>query len=117
MMLSVPRAVASWLAALVEEAAHAPETLRLLRTTVGDLGRLPEQLEELAALLQGTTGTLDSAMADLSRILGGQVQQTLEHLDEAVSELRDTLTGLISVIPGARRALSGATPRISREPS
>ena len=117
MGISLPRAIASWSSSLLEEVVRAPETLRVMRTTLGDLARLPRQLDELAVLLERTTGTLDEAMAELSRLVGGQMQQTLGHLDEAVSELRDTLNGLIGVIPGARRALSGSLPKATREPS
>jgi len=97
-----------WLLSLAVELAHAPETLRRARTLVGDLGRLPAQLERLTETLERTTGGLEHSLGQFADAVGGGMQERLEHLDVVVSDLGSTLSALIGAIPGARRALQSA---------
>ena len=102
---------------------------------MGEVGRLPDQLEELTAALNRTTATIETTLPrlegvvielhhtvnELSATIGtsldglsdhmaGALGERLEHLDTVVSDLGRTLTSLIGSIPGARRALrSNAT--------
>lgn len=102
---ATPGSVLRWMTALGREAAHAPHTLRLAREALAELTRLPAQLERLTETLERTVAGLELSVGELSTAVGGGMHERLEHLDSVVSDLRDTLTGLIGVIPGMRRTL------------
>lgn len=103
-----------WMAALVREVSLAPRTARHARQVITDLARLPDQLDRLADTLERTAGSLELSIAELSVSVGGGMNDRLEHLDTVVSDLRDTLTGLIGAIPGVRRTLQSVV-RPSRD--
>jgi ABC-type transporter Mla subunit MlaD len=94
-----------WLAALGREVALAPRTLRRARQVLAELARLPDQLDRLTDTLERTAAGLEKSVGELSLSVGGGMNDRLEHLDAVVSDLRDTLTGLIGAIPGVRRTL------------
>lgn len=119
-----PNEVLAWVAALSNEIARAPQTLRQARRTLHELSRLPEQIDELTAALDRTTATIEHSLpeltstvigalhervANLDTLVGGAMAERLEHMDQVVSELGRTLTALIGSIPGARRALRAPT--------
>lgn len=103
-----------WTVALAREVALAPRTLRHARQTITDLARLPDQLDRVADTLERTAAGLEHSVAELSMSIGGGMNDRLEHLDTVVSDLRDTLTGLIGAIPGVRRTLQSVV-RPSRD--
>lgn len=100
-----PASVIRWFGALYTEIAHAPRTLRRARIVIEDLSKLPEQIEKLTLTLQDTVGLLQGSVGTLSDSISGVLGDRVEHLDTVVSDLRDTLSALIGVVPGARRAL------------
>lgn len=112
--MAAPDAGLRWLAALGREVALAPSTLRRARQAVTDLARLPDQLDRLTLTLERTAASLERSVGDLSVAVGGGMNDRLEHLDTVVSDLRDTLTGLIGAIPGVRRTLQSVV-RPSRD--
>lgn len=108
---------ARWTRALAEEVSRAPSTLRRARLLIADLARLPEQIEELTAALDRTTTTIEGSLAQLSDTVALGMNERLEHLDEVVSELNDTVgsvgsmvTGVLGSVPGVRRAVRASQP-------
>lgn len=106
-----------WTRALAEEVSRAPATLRRARLLIVELARLPEQIEELTAALDRTTTTIDGSLAHLSDTVALGMNDRLEHLDEVVSELNDTVgavgtmvTGVLGSVPGVRRAVRASQP-------
>jgi hypothetical protein len=112
--------VVKWTRLLVNEALQAPTTLRRARHVLGELGRLPMQLDELITTLDRTNVTIERSLGELGAIVGelhgtltsftAGTEERIDHLDAVVSELTGALTAIIGAIPGARRALNRASP-------
>ncbi|MHB8680664.1 MAG: hypothetical protein ACYDA2_01015 [Acidimicrobiales bacterium] len=98
-----------WAMGLVGEVAQAPRTLAMARRLFENTAVLPEQLDRVTGSVDRTTDAVGTAMTELS-IAVQDVRDRLEHLDEVISGLRDTITALIGAIPGARRALDRVPP-------
>lgn len=86
-----------------------PRTMALARRLFEETAVLPDHLERVTGSVDRTTDAVASALAELS-VAVHDVRVRLEHLDDVISGLRDTITALIGAIPGARRALDRVPP-------
>lgn len=117
-----PNDVVRWWSRLGGEVATLPVTLGRARRLLVDL---PDSIDGLTRELAATRGALDAILPELSQLVGGmdtrlaniddQVMRTLggldtrlDHLDSVVSELGQTVTGVLGSIPGFRRAVRAA---------
>ena len=100
-----------------------PVTLRAARQLVGDLATLTERLTQMVEMLSTTIVRVDQA--DLAGVAGriaavtdeverqiaemfGPIAHTVDRVDSieaSVTELRNTLFGILKRVPGARRSL------------
>ncbi|MBV8162303.1 MAG: hypothetical protein JO265_15395 [Acidimicrobiia bacterium] len=116
-------ALAGWPAAMLNEIAALPDTLRSARQLVGDLAALTDRLTQMVEMLSTTVGRVDQA--DLAGVAGrissvtdeverqvaemfGPITHTVNQVDSieaSVTELRNTLFGILKRVPGARRSL------------
>lgn len=94
-----------WSGALATELALLPATIRHLREAVVAITLLPPEIERLNVALEDASGTLEAHVPDLSRVVGRELSERVDHLDEVVSELSTTLTGVLGAIPGVRRSV------------
>ena len=118
-----PNDLVKWWTRLGSEIATMPLTLAKARRLLVDL---PESIDGLTRELSATRGALDAILPELSQLVGGlddrlaniddQVVKTLGglddrlgHMDSVVSELGQTVTGVLGSIPGFRRAVRTAT--------
>jgi ABC-type transporter Mla subunit MlaD len=116
-------ALLNWPVAMLNEVAALPDTLKSARELVGDLGSLTGRLAEMVDLLSTTIVRVDRA--DLAGVAGrisavtddvekqiaemfGPITHTVNQVDSieaSVTELRNTLFGILKRVPGARRSL------------
>lgn len=118
-----PNDVLKWWSRLGAEVATMPVTLGKARRLLVDL---PDSIDALTTELAATHRALDAILPELSQLVGGmderlaniddQVVKTLGglderlgHMDSVVSELGQTVTGVLGSIPGFRRAVRTAT--------
>jgi ABC-type transporter Mla subunit MlaD len=103
--------------------AALPDTLRSARQLVGDLAKLTERLSQMVDLLSTTIVRVDQAnlagVADRIGAVTGQVEtqiaemfgpithtvRQVDSIEASVTELRNTLFGILKRVPGARRSL------------
>ena len=90
---------------LTEEVRRAPDTMRGAREVLVALARLPDQIDELIVTLDRTVDSIDRSLAEVSETIVVGMNDRIGHVDDMVSDLRNTLTSLIGAIPVARRAL------------
>ena len=116
-------ALVNWPVAMLNEVAALPETLKSARQLVGDMGKLTARLTEMTELLGTTIIRVDRA--DLAGVaeriaavtdqvetqiaeMFGPITHTVNQVDSieaSVTELRNTLFGILKRVPGARKSL------------
>ncbi|MBV9411548.1 MAG: hypothetical protein JO148_08130 [Acidimicrobiia bacterium] len=90
-------ALLNWPVAMLNEVAALPDTLRSARQLVTDLGRLADHL-----------ATVADHVEDQIQGLVGPMTVTVNQVDSieaSVTELRNTLFGILKRVPGARKSL------------
>ena len=110
-----PGQVWQWVMTLTEEVRRAPETMRGAREVVVALARLPDQIDALIVTLDRTVDSIDRSLAEVSETIVVGMNDRIGHVDDMVSDLRNTLTSLIGAIPVARRALQTSRADIEIE--
>jgi ABC-type transporter Mla subunit MlaD len=108
---------------MLNEVAALPDTLRSARQLVNDLAKMTERLSQMLDLMSNTIGRVDQAdlagVAErISAVTGtveeqiaemfGPITHTVNQVDSieaSVTELRNTLFGILKRVPGARKAL------------
>jgi len=116
-------ALINWPVAMLNEVAALPETLKSARELVGDLATLTGRLSEMVDLLATTIVRVDRAdLAGVAQRIGavtdqvevqiaemfGPITHTVNQVDSieaSVTELRNTLFGILKRVPGARKSL------------
>jgi ABC-type transporter Mla subunit MlaD len=113
----------NWPVAMMNEVAALPDTLKSARELVGDLAKLTGRLSDMVEALSTTLVRVDQA--DLAGVAGriaevtntvetqigemlGPITQTVTQVDSieaSVTELRNTLFGILKRVPGARRSI------------
>ena len=91
------RALLNWPVAMLNEVAAMPDTLRSARQLVADLGKLAERLSAVGDQVERQLEALVGPMATT-------VNQ-VNSIEASVTELRNTLFGILKRVPGARRSL------------
>jgi len=115
--LPTPTQVWHWAMTLTEEIRRAPDTMRGARVVITELARLPKQIDELIVALDRTVESIDQSLTEVSGAIVGGMNDRIGHVDDMVSDLRNTLTSLVGAIPLARRALQSSRADIEIEPS
>jgi ABC-type transporter Mla subunit MlaD len=113
----------NWPVAMLNEVAALPDTLKSARQLVGDLAALTGRLSEMTDMLSTTLVRVDRA--DLAGVaeriaavtdqvetqiaeMFGPITHTVSQVDSieaSVTELRNTLFGILKRVPGARRSI------------
>jgi ABC-type transporter Mla subunit MlaD len=113
----------NWPVAMLNEVAALPDTLKSARQLVGDLAALTGRLSEMTDMLSTTLVRVDRA--DLAGVaeriaavtdqvetqiaeMFGPITHTVNQVDSieaSVTELRNTLFGILKRVPGARRSI------------
>src|SRR3954454_12818469 len=116
-------ALLNWPVAMLNEVAALPDTLKSARQLVGDMATLTNRLTQMTEMLATTIVRVDQA--DLAGVAGrigavtdevekqiaemfGPITHTVNQVDSieaSVTELRNTLFGILRRGPGARRSL------------
>jgi ABC-type transporter Mla subunit MlaD len=116
-------ALVNWPVAMLNEVAALPDTLKSARQLVGDMAKLTARLTEMTEMLSSTVVRVDRA--DLAGVAGriaavtdqvetqiaemfGPITHTVNQVDSieaSVTELRNTLFGILKRVPGARKSL------------
>ena len=89
--------LANWPVAMLNEVAALPDTLRAARELVADLARLADHLASVGDQLERQMENLLGPMA--------QTVRQVDSIEASVTELRNTLFGILKRVPGARRSL------------
>src|SRR5437016_5455446 len=89
--------LANWPVAMLNEVAALPDTLRAARELVSDLARLADHLASVGDQLERQMENLLGPMA--------QTVRQVDSIEASVTELRNTLFGILKRVPGARRSL------------
>ena len=90
-------ALANWPVAMLNEVAALPETLKAARQLVADLGKLADHLASVADQVEQQVQSLMGPMA--------KTVNQVDSIEASVTELRNTLFGILKRVPGARRSL------------
>jgi ABC-type transporter Mla subunit MlaD len=108
---------------MLNEVAALPDTLRSARELVGDLASLTGRLGDMVDLLSTTVVRVDGAnLAGVAERIAavtdqvevqiaemfGPITHTVNQVDSieaSVTELRNTLFGILKRVPGARKSL------------
>ena len=112
-----------WPAAMLNEVAALPDTLKSARELVGDLAKLTARLSQMVDLMTTTitqvdkadlagvaeristvTGTVEEQISEMFGPITHTVNQ-VDSIEASVTELRNTLFGILKRVPGARRSL------------
>ena len=116
-------ALINWPVAMLNEVAALPDTLKSARQLLADLAALTGRLSEMTDMLSTTLVRVDRA--DLAGVaeriaavtdqvetqiaeMFGPITHTVNQVDSieaSVTELRNTLFGILKRVPGARRSL------------
>ena len=115
--LPTPTQVWHWAMTLTEEIRRAPDTMRGARVVITELARLPKQIDELIVALDRTVESIDQSLTEVSGAIVGGMNDRIGHVDDMVSDLRNTLTSIVGAIPLARRALQSSRADIEIESS
>ena len=90
-------ALVNWPVAMLNEVAALPGTLRSARQLIGELGRLAEHLsavgDQIERQMEGLIGPMTKTV------------HQVDIIETSVTELRNTLFGILKRVPGARRSL------------
>jgi ABC-type transporter Mla subunit MlaD len=113
----------NWPVAMLNEVAALPDTLKAARRLVNDLAVLTDNLAQTVDLLGRTIRRVDQAdlagVADRIAAVTSQVETQIgemfgpithtvnqvDSIEASVTELRNTLFGILRRVPGARRSL------------
>src|SRR3954447_2838784 len=113
----------AWPAAMLNEVAALPDTLKSTRQLVGDLAKLTERLARMVDMMSTTIVQVDRAdlagVAERISVVTETVEQQIsemfgpithtvnqvDSIEASVTELRNTLFGILRRVPGARRSL------------
>ena len=116
-------ALVNWPVAMLNEVAALPETLKSARQLVGDMAKLTSRLTEMTELLGTTIIRVDRAdlagVAERIAVVTDQVETQIaemfgpithtvnqvDSIEASVTELRNTLFGILKRVPGARKSL------------
>jgi len=90
-------ALVNWPVAMLNELAALPDTLKSARQLIGDLGRLADHL---AAVGDQVERQIESLMGPMAKTVN-----QVDSIEASVTELRNTLFGILKRVPGARRSL------------
>ena len=90
-------ALANWPVAMLNEVAALPGTLKSARQLIADLARLAEHLSDVGDQIERQMQSLIGPMTNT-------VHQ-VDSIEASVTELRNTLFGILKRVPGARRSL------------
>jgi len=90
-------ALLGWPAAMLNEVAALPDTLKAARQLVADLAKLAERLSAVGDQIEHQMESLLGPMA--------QTVNQVNSIEASVTELRNTLFGILKRVPGARRSL------------
>ena len=90
-------ALRNWPVAMLNEVAALPETLKSARQLVADLGKLADHLASVADQVEQQVQSLMGPMA--------KTVNQVDSIEASVTELRNTLFGILKRVPGARRSL------------
>jgi ABC-type transporter Mla subunit MlaD len=90
-------ALLGWPAAMLNEVAALPDTLKSARQLVADLAKLAERLSAVGDQVEQQMESLLGPMA--------QTVNQVNSIEASVTELRNTLFGILKRVPGARRSL------------
>jgi ABC-type transporter Mla subunit MlaD len=86
-----------WPVAMMNEVAALPETLKSARQLVTDLAKLADHLSSVADQVEQQMQSLIGPMA--------KTVNQVDSIEASVTELRNTLFGILKRVPGARRSL------------
>jgi ABC-type transporter Mla subunit MlaD len=86
-----------WPVAVMNEVAALPETLKAARQLVTDLAKLADHLADVADQVERQ---IDNLVGPMTRTVG-----QVDSIEASVTELRNTLFGILKRVPGARRSL------------
>ena len=90
-------AMVNWPVAMLNEVAALPDTLKAARELIADLGALAEHLSAVGDQIERQMDGLVGPMATtVTRV---------DSIEASVTELRNTLFGILKRVPGARRSL------------
>jgi ABC-type transporter Mla subunit MlaD len=81
----------------MNEVAALPETLKAARQLVTDLAKLADHLADVADQVERQ---IDNLVGPMTRTVG-----QVDSIEASVTELRNTLFGILKRVPGARRSL------------
>src|SRR5256885_130194 len=87
----------NWPVAMLNEVAALPDTLKSARQLVTDLGKLAERL---AAVGDQVERQMESLLGPMAKTMN-----QVDSIEASVTELRNTLFGILKRVPGARRSL------------
>ena len=90
-------ALLNWPAAMANEVLALPDTLRSARELVADLAKLADHLAAVGDQLEHQMENLLGPMA--------QTVKQVNSIEASVTELRNTLFGILKRVPGARKSL------------
>jgi len=90
-------AFANWPIAMLNEVAALPETLRSARKLIADLAALADHLAAVGDQVERQMESLLGPMAETVR--------QVDSIESSVTELRNTLFGILKRVPGARKSL------------
>ena len=90
-------ALLGWPIAMLNEVAALPETLKAARLLVTDLGRLADHLADVADQVERQ---IDNLVGPMTRTVG-----QVDSIEASVTELRNTLFGILKRVPGARKSI------------
>src|SRR5438874_5700769 len=91
------KGLANWPVAMTNVVAALSDTLRAARELVSDLARLADHLAAVGDQLERQMESLLGPMA--------QTVKQVSSIEASVTELRNTLFGILKRVPGARRSL------------
>jgi ABC-type transporter Mla subunit MlaD len=87
----------NWPAAMANEVLALPDTLRSARELVADLAKLADHLAAVGDQLEHQMQSLLGPMA--------QTVKQVNSIEASVTELRNTLFGILKRVPGARKSI------------
>ena len=90
-------ALFNWPVAMLNEVAALPDTLKSARQLVTDLGKLAERLSAVGDQVEQQLQSLVGPMA--------KTVNQVDSIEASVTELRNTLFGILRRVPGARKSL------------
>jgi ABC-type transporter Mla subunit MlaD len=90
-------ALITWPAAMLNEVAALPDTLKSARQLIVDLGKLADHL---AAVGDQIERQLDNLIGPMTKTVN-----QVDSIEASVTELRNTLFGILKPVPGARKSL------------